>query len=147
MFDKFLNNLVYIKVDATGWYSGNSASEGMFMPKDLFAEYVTDRFNIGFCELDGKHSYVDADVEFILVDSVSVMEACLIHMEKGFGERDRILDAIFDNTETPREELSKLNELNDMFIKKTSTNVVFEFEGQQLTDMTEEEWNNVTKYL
>jgi len=63
--ERCLVDLVLIQAYATGYYSGSEYSENIFITKGSYEKLKEDidDVSVTICELDGKHSETDADVE------------------------------------------------------------------------------------
>lgn len=60
-----MKQYVKLSVEAEGNYSGSTYYEELFLPKEAWDEIQDDvRMYMYFHELDGKHSEVQADIEW-----------------------------------------------------------------------------------
>lgn len=55
-------NLVLIQASAEGYYSENTYEEGIFITEESYEKIKDVEIGVCICELDGKHSEVEADI-------------------------------------------------------------------------------------
>lgn len=78
MFDKTkinLDNLVLIESFAEGYYSNSQVCEFVFLPLELYKENEEkiNSFSLVYCDLDGKHSETDADIDIYLKPKIDIV--------------------------------------------------------------------------
>lgn len=65
-----------VNIKAQGYYSG-AVVESSYLLSDEFYEFVSEGTvfdSLGASELDGKHSYVEADVEVLSLESINTLD-------------------------------------------------------------------------
>ena len=109
------SKLIKVSASATGYYSGAEAYGAAYIPNEIYEanEDVLNEICVSAGELDGKHSDVEADIEF---DSVTVEDIMTTKADETYQSYDCLEDSLFDSIEEAlelsREQASQLRAFN-----------------------------------
>ena len=111
------NNLYWVSVSATAYYSGNSVQDGIFVSKELWDRVDEDDLGtVYYHELDGKHSEVGADTNIVMVSEGNI-EQVLTEWKDSDGDYDKLYESLLDGQdETLLEEMQAFHDnfVNDI---------------------------------